>query len=209
MDSFHAKQYEAQAIRQRHLETLLPSMEARLSAVVLPVGPQSDWLKLPEQGPALWTLWEVQQAVANAVGVNIMSDCYWQPRRPLLQPGIDAYLDTPSPQQMTALAALRGAAFGGMDPSGELFKGDSLIHWPTRPAWEWGDAGTFLRFRSTERDLWRASLLPTDAVAALDDAFDAVNRDMKMYQLSRRGNVPPAAVQASCVVSPPPPRVCP
>jgi len=36
-----------------------------------------------------------------------------------------------------------------------------------------------------------------------------VNRDMKMYQLSRRGNVPPAAVQASCVVSPPPPRVCP
>ncbi len=37
----------------------------------------------------------------------------------------------------------------------------------------------------------------------------AVNRDMKMYQLSRRGNVPPTAVQASCVVSPPPPRVCP
>ena len=36
-----------------------------------------------------------------------------------------------------------------------------------------------------------------------------VNRDMKMYPLSRRGNVPPAAVQASCVVSPPPPRVCP
>jgi hypothetical protein len=45
--------------------------------------------------------------------------------------------------------------------------------------------------------------------AAYLDLPLSVNRDMKMYQLSRRGNVPPAAVQASCVVSPPPPRVCP
>jgi len=34
---------------------------------------------------------------------------------------------------------------------------------------EWGDAGSFLRFRSLNRDVWRASMLPPHALKAFDE----------------------------------------
>jgi hypothetical protein len=42
-----------------------------------------------------------------------------------------------------------------------------------RAGWEWQDAGTFLRFRSRARDLWRAALLSPAATAYLDSWFDS------------------------------------
>jgi hypothetical protein len=38
---------------------------------------------------------------------------------------------------------------------------------PAVARWEWGDAGSFLRFRSPERDVWRGALLPRPVVDAL------------------------------------------
>jgi hypothetical protein len=37
-----------------------------------------------------------------------------------------------------------------------------------RPSWEWGDAGDFLRFRTADRDIWRAAMLPQEFLDWVD-----------------------------------------
>jgi hypothetical protein len=134
---------------------LSPSVEGALSAFVLPV----------HEG-ASYTLWQVQEAVASASGMHIVSDCFSQPRRNLtralgvLHPGQTV--------EMTGLMALRVSCLSTEDVSTLVWsaRGDE------RAGWDWGDAGRFLRFRSKGRDLWRASMLPSEASERLDSWLD-------------------------------------
>ena len=95
-------------------------------------------------------LWEVQEASASASGLHVISDCFWQERRRL-------------GERETPLAALRLSCEARPQES----RG-STTRPRTQEVWEWGDAGSFLRFRSENRALWRASLLPVTALAQLD-----------------------------------------
>jgi hypothetical protein len=90
-------------------------------------------------------VWRIEEAVAQATGLHVVSDG-------LLYASAAA---TPS-GQARALATL-----------------EALCSTPARgfmrnPEWEWGDAGSFLRFRTANRDVWRAAMLPQATVDWLD-----------------------------------------
>lgn len=96
-----------------------------------------------------YALWEVQEATAAASGLHVISDCFLQERRRL-------------GERETLLDALRLSCEARSQES----QGSRRPR--TQDVWEWGDAGSFLRFRSEHRALWRASLLPVTALAQLD-----------------------------------------
>jgi hypothetical protein len=112
-----------------------------------------------------YALWQVQEAVAASSGMHVISDCYWQPYREMsfrvraIQPA-----DPTNPSALAALKAACAATAGReglwlwIDPRG----------WERAVGWEWGEAGRFLHFRSTERALWREAFLPAEAVEAID-----------------------------------------
>jgi len=124
--------YEGERSLSEEKTQLLSSLEVALS---------------PDQDYALW---EVQQAVARGSGLHIVSDCFWQARRPLIN-------------TETALTALETSCH----PRDERLEGrDKQLY--RLPAWEWGDAGPFLRFRSVDRARWLASLWPESVVEEVD-----------------------------------------
>jgi hypothetical protein len=108
-------------------------------------------LTLPLERGRSYALWEVQEAIASASGLNIISDCFWQAPRPLDGVG-------------SALSALEVSC----RPESDEVRGrvDRRM-WSL--AWEWRDAGSFLRFRSTDRARWRAGLLPPGVLAQVDE----------------------------------------
>ncbi len=89
--------------------------------------------------------WQIEEAVARATGLSVVSD------------GL--------------LYASAAAA-----PSGQarvLATLEALCSIPSRdfmhsPEWEWGDVGSFLRFRTSNRDVWRAAMLLQATVDWLD-----------------------------------------
>jgi len=91
------------------------------------------------------TPWLAEEAVARATGMNIISDgLVWSGRYDYGHPPFGEEKNA----TVSALAAL-----------------DSFTHEPVatgmrRPSWEWEDAGDFLRFRTADRDIWRAAMLP-------------------------------------------------
>jgi hypothetical protein len=89
--------------------------------------------------------WVVQEAVARATGKHVVSDgLLWSGR----YFGLPERWSNDKESTLTALAALESFTDADM--------GTGL----RRPSWEWGDAGTFLRFRTADRDLWRAAMVP-------------------------------------------------
>jgi hypothetical protein len=132
---------------------LSPDMEQKLSRVALPGA----------AGEA-YALWAVQEAVASRTGVHVVSDCFAQPRKSvsdLTDLLYGAGGERPNIPGLTALRlwCLTTAAV------------DELPRLPVNDAtagWEWHDAGSFLRFRSRARDLWRAAFLPAEALRAAD-----------------------------------------
>ncbi|MGD0113420.1 MAG: hypothetical protein ABSD48_16300 [Armatimonadota bacterium] len=151
--STRSAQFAAQD-RQREVEhaqarlltgsALSPRARADLSALVLPLDRN-----------ARLAPWEVQEAVARASGFSVVSDSFCQGSGPLA-PSL-SLVDAAAAPGATALWAL-GAISG---PSGASELGGL----------EWGDAGAFLRFRSADRDVWRASLLPPDFLQWADDVL--------------------------------------
>jgi hypothetical protein len=119
-------------------------------------------LRLPVEDDTSYALWQIQEAVALATGLQVVSDCFYQPARSLraeadsLYPGEDI--------SMTGLLALRLSAISTEDARGLRW----MLADDHRAGWEWRDAGSFLRFRSRARDLWRAALLQPAALAYLD-----------------------------------------
>jgi hypothetical protein len=89
--------------------------------------------------------WVVQEAVARATGRHVVSDgLLWSGR----YFGLPERWSDDKESTLTALAALESFTDADM--------GTGL----RRPSWEWGDAGTFLRFRTADRDTWRAAMVP-------------------------------------------------
>ena len=130
---------------------LSPEAEARLSSFTLPIGRGTPY-----------TLWQIQEAVATASGMHVVSDCFYQPPQSL-ERGLELLYPDREPE-MTGLLALQISCLSPEDP-GMLIWGVPGDH---RAGWEWHDAGEFLRFRSASRDLWRASMVPQVVLARID-----------------------------------------
>ncbi len=135
---------------------LSPGVEAVLSSFIVPLEPEASY-----------ALWQIQEVVASTTGMNVVSDCFFQPRQDLsealrrLYPGEEV--------ENTGLRVLRASTLTTEDLPGLVW----AIPGDHRAGWEWQDAGSFLRFRSKARDLWRASMLPPEAQARLDGWLDA------------------------------------
>ena len=132
-------------------------------------------------------LWELQEAVAKATGLHVVSDCFWPPR--FGGPGMRRRAEAQAGSALEALSAastpgagwLAAASAGGaLGPAGGR-RGPGAGR-PPFPgggrgrlggmlgdlSMEWGDAGSFLRFRTRSPDMWRGALLPSDVLARLD-----------------------------------------
>jgi hypothetical protein len=111
------------------------------------------------------SLWQVQEAVAKATGMSVVSDCFSTPRFRFGPPG-QAPAGTDTMDALEALSeasAAFGPGFGGGPPGlGGGAGGDDLGH-------QWGDAGAFLRFRAQRPDLWRGAMLPAEVQTRLDE----------------------------------------
>jgi hypothetical protein len=135
----------------RQARQLSPEAEARLSSTRLPVEPKRAY-----------PLWQLQEAAAMATGLSIISDCFLQPERAL--PPVLGLLYGKTSDPPSALEVLSAACLPTRDIQGQLY----WANWAGTVAWDWGSAGEILRFRSTERGLWRAAQLPQAARAAMD-----------------------------------------
>jgi hypothetical protein len=91
--------------------------------------------------------WQIQEAVARATGMHVISD---------------SLLYASAPAGTTALASL------------EAFTSPRGVDFMRSPEWEWGDAGSFLRFRTSNRDVWRAALLPQETLDWVDGRLRAL-----------------------------------
>jgi hypothetical protein len=91
--------------------------------------------------------WRVQEEVAKATGMNVVADALWEHvLGGAVIPPEGEHAQTPA---LSALECFTSAYLVYPRPQG------------VEPArWEWGDAGSFLRFRAPERDVWRAARLP-------------------------------------------------
>jgi len=117
---------------------------------------------IPLDDSTPYALWQVQEAVAAASGMHVISDCFSQPSRRLSR-SREALYGEEQPE-MTGLVALRLSALSVGDPR--------MLAWSVQgdkgAGWEWYDSGQFLRFRSFARDLWRASMLSPGLSGLLD-----------------------------------------
>ena len=135
--------------------TVSPAAEALLSSLSLYLDPDAPL-----------ALWQVQQAVASASGLNIVSDAFYQPSRTLTRAGHLLYPDHEG--DLTALQILALSALATEDVNRLAF---SSVE-DSSAGWVWQDAGAFLRFRSRARDLWRAAMLAPETAAWLDEWLD-------------------------------------
>ena len=107
-------------------------------------------------------LWQLQEAVAKATGLNLVSDCFWLPSGQFagrfFRPRDLASQSTNALDALSAACAGRGGGFGPGFGGGQS---EDL-------GLEWGDAGAFLVFRSKRADIWRAAMLPADVQTQLN-----------------------------------------
>jgi len=138
--------------REESNRSLSEGMIARLSRADLPL-----------HFPDTYMLCELQEAVARAASVSVVSDSFCDIPRAVRRPGDGSSKTTP----MSALEALSIVAYPRMD------REELLADWEDMTVgfclgWDWGNAGSVLRFRSLLRDIWRASFLPPDVVERMD-----------------------------------------
>jgi hypothetical protein len=142
---------EKQLAEQIHLS---PSAAERLSS-----------LRLPAALDKPYALWQLQEAVAALSGMHVISDSLWQPARTAKQ--ILDLLHRDQPCEPNALTLLEMTTVATETRERLLYGTINKTTQLTR--WEWGDAGEFLRFRSADRDVWRAAFLPAGVVDTLHD----------------------------------------
>jgi len=117
-------------------------------------------------------LWKLQEAVAKATGLHVVSDCFWPPRfGGPRQRNVEKVTNTLEALSSACAptAGFPGPGFGGgRGPGGGAPGPGPGGGGATDLSVRWGDAGTFLRFRSQSPDMWRGALLPADVLAQLD-----------------------------------------
>jgi len=155
------QQAQEQLQRQRRLRE---DSEALLASIPLPLDIERPF-----------ALWQLQELVASRSGLHIVSDCLWQPERPL-RPGLERlYAD--SQPELTALAVVRAATVAqgpGIAETVALYRDLGVTKLTENSvSWEWGDAGQFLHFRDRRRDACREVFLPEEALNVLDSWVDA------------------------------------
>jgi len=120
-------------------------------------------------------LWQLQEFVASRSGLHIVSDCFWQPERPL-RPGLQRLYPDALPELM-ALAVVRAATAaqgpGIVETVAEYRDIGATKVAEKGVSWEWGDAGRFLHFRDRHRDACREVFLPQQALDAIHSWVDA------------------------------------
>jgi len=121
---------------------------------------------LPIKEGAAYALWQIQEAVASATGMHVVSDCFAQPRRDLATALRFLYQGEVS--EPTGLEALSASCLTTEDARGLVW----TLPGDYRAGWEWQDAGPFLRFRSKGRDIWRAAMLTPQVSERLDQWLD-------------------------------------
>jgi hypothetical protein len=113
-------------------------------------------------------LWQIQEEAAKRTGLHIVSDCFWQPPRELRKT-----LECLRPNETPALTALLALQLSTVSRDDRDIIRRGRDAYPDTVSWEWRDAGRFLVFRSTDRDVWRGAFLSAEAVNFLDEWADA------------------------------------
>lgn len=134
---------------------LSPEAESRLTSFLLPVTLSTAY-----------PLWQVQEVVAGATGMHVVSDCFSQPARSL--GGAFKLLFPEESQDPTGMLVLKLMCVGRVEPD----EWGRPLASQDEPSWEWDDAGQFLRFRSRARDLWRAAMLPQGVLSSIDEVVE-------------------------------------
>jgi hypothetical protein len=152
--------------RQRRADAQL----SRLAALSPKAAHELSSLLLPMERDQEYSLWQVQEAVAALSGRHVISDHFWQPPRDLAEtlgsPDAD---EPPSLDARRALQALTVPVVDDPLDARIMLISDSAESGRSWMSWEWGDAGAFLRFRSSERDVWRSALLPEPVIRAVSE----------------------------------------
>lgn len=143
----------AELVRQRRAELQIAGQQLKQlpgSALSEAARQRLVALKVPsgfERGLVPWQLFE---EVAKASGYNVISDA-------LANGGSFVPLKAPD-GNASGVEAWRWALSRRVTARGLR-----------SPEWEWGDAGSFLRFRSSNRDTYRAAMLPQEYLDWLDE----------------------------------------
>jgi hypothetical protein len=89
-------------------------------------------------------LWQVFEEIAKASGYHVISDAF-------ITGGVGVSLEQ--------ARKLEGPPFEAWEELNALTSGGTAGGFRA-PQWEWGDAGSFLHFRTSNRDIYRAAMLP-------------------------------------------------
>ncbi len=112
---------------------------------------------------ATYPAWQIEEEVARATGLHIVADAL-----------LDATAEIPeSPAGAGEVTALRAL---------EAFCSALGRNFMRAPEWEWGDAGPFLTFRTSNRDVWRASMLPEALLEWLDGQISPFLSEPKLSE---------------------------
>jgi hypothetical protein len=149
--------------QQEQQRTLVEQQLASLCRLSPEAADRLRALNLPVEAGARYALWQVQEAVAARTGMHVISDHFAQP--PRLPEDVLGALHPEQEFASDALSLLQ-ASCTALGEREQIRSGAGPFSYVAR--WEWGDAGEFLRFRSADRDAWRAAFLPAEAVVTLD-----------------------------------------
>ncbi len=144
VEAYAASQREAARQREWERWCQRTAADRHLSNAAIDLLSQMEWTLDHDDH----SMGEIQAAVARETGMHVVSDCFWEPAQ-RIDEGVDS-------------------AYKGL----VLLCPTSPLADATQPefalGWEWADAGSFLRFRSLHRDVFRASMLPEGTIEELD-----------------------------------------
>jgi hypothetical protein len=150
-----------QWLEQQHREWV-QSQLSRRSIASSEVRNVLTMFRFPGSRDGCYPLWAVQEAVAAGTGLHVVSDCFSQPSRSIVV--FLELLDADEAVDMTGLLALKLWSLSAAEEAKLPRPGIN----DAEAGWEWGDAGSFLRFRHLARDLWRAAFLPEPILERID-----------------------------------------
>ena len=150
-DEFRQQRTQQVEQAQRAARALSPQREAQLAALPLSGDRGSGGL------------WQLQEMVAQATGLNVISDCFSLPTDRFGRRGQGGAAPANALQALDTACAGGFGRFGGGPGRGPAGGANQDL------GVTWGEAGPFLRFRAQRPDIWRGAMLPADVQTQLDD----------------------------------------